>query len=74
MSDRLALAAQKQVKSWRSHKVVAIIGFDDIAAAAAAGLTTIRQDHFAKGELCVRVLLDGVKPQVLPVELVVRDT
>lgn len=74
MSDRLALAAQQAVKGWRSHKVAAIVGFDDIPAAAAAGLTTIRQDHFLKGQLCVRVVLDGLKPQVLPVQLVVRGT
>jgi DNA-binding LacI/PurR family transcriptional regulator len=74
MSDRLALAAQHAVKSWRSHKVVSIVGFDDNPAARAAGLTTIRQDHFLKGQLCVKVVLDGVKPRVLPVHLVVRDT
>jgi DNA-binding LacI/PurR family transcriptional regulator len=74
MSDRLALAAQKEVKGWRSHRVSAIVGFDDIAAAADHGLTTIRQDHFLKGQLCVKVVLDNLKPQVLPVRLVVRDT
>lgn len=74
MSDRLALAAQKAVRGWRGLKIVAIVGFDDIPAAAAAGLTTIRQDHFQKGALCVRVLIDGIKPHVLPIELVLRDT
>jgi DNA-binding LacI/PurR family transcriptional regulator len=74
MSDRLALAAQQQVKRWRGHKIVSIVGFDDIAAAAVHGLTTIRQDHFLKGQLCVKVVLDGVEPSVLPVSLVVRDT
>lgn len=74
MSDRLALAAQKTVKTWRGAKVVSIVGFDDIPAAAAAGLTTIRQDHFLKGQRCVQVALDGIKPPVMPVQLVVRDT
>ncbi len=74
MSDRLALAAQKAVKSWRGVKVVSIVGFDDIAAAASAGLTTIRQDHFLKGRLCVQVALDGVSAPVIPVQLIVRDT
>lgn len=74
MSDRLALAAQQTVKSWRGVKVVAVVGFDDIPAAAAAGLTTIRQDHFLKGRRCVQVALDGVKSKVIPVQLVVRDT
>lgn len=74
MSDRLALAAQKAVKSWRGVKVVAIVGFDDIPAAAGAGLTTIRQDHFLKGRRCVQVALDGLDAPVMPVQLVVRDT
>jgi DNA-binding LacI/PurR family transcriptional regulator len=74
MSDRLALAAQQAVKGWRGHKVVSIVGFDDIPAAAAAGLTTIRQDHFLKGQLCVKVVLDGLRPRVLPVHLIVRTT
>lgn len=74
MSDRMALAAQRQVKSWRKHQIVSIVGFDDIAAAADAGLTTVRQDHFLKGELCVKVVLDGITPALMPVQLVVRDT
>ena len=28
---------------------LSVVGFDDIPAAAAAGLTTVRQDHHAKG-------------------------
>jgi DNA-binding LacI/PurR family transcriptional regulator len=74
MSDRLALAAQQQVKRWRNHKVVSIVGFDDIAAASECGLTTIRQDHFLKGQLSVRIALDGLEPQLLPVQLVKRST
>ncbi|CAD5366230.1 Transcriptional regulator, LacI family [Rubrivivax sp. A210] len=74
MSDRIALAAQRVVRGWRGIKVVALVGFDDIPAAAAAGLTTIRHDPFRKGELCVRVLLDGATPRKLPLELVKRAT
>jgi DNA-binding LacI/PurR family transcriptional regulator len=74
MSDRMALAAQKLVSGWRNVTVAAIVGFDDIPAAAAAGLTTIRQDHFHKGELAVRAAIDGIKPEMLPVSLVVRRT
>lgn len=74
MSDRMALAAQKIVSGWRGLTVVSIVGFDDIPAAAIAGLTTIRQDHFHKGELAVRAAIDGIKPELLPVSLVVRDT
>ncbi len=74
MSDRMALAAQREVKTWRGRQLVALVGFDDIPAAAAAGLTTIRQDSGLKGELTVQVLLDGLKGATLPVELVRRDT
>jgi DNA-binding LacI/PurR family transcriptional regulator len=75
MSDRLALSAQAATKGWRNVKVVAVVGFDDIPAAAAAGLTTVRQGTFHKGEIAVRTLLDNINANtVLPVELVVRDT
>ena len=63
-SDRLALAAQRTVKSRRKAEVVAILGFDDILAAAAARLTTMRQGHFAKGEAYAQAALDGIEPQV----------
>jgi DNA-binding LacI/PurR family transcriptional regulator len=74
MSDRLALAAGPEVAAWPHCRLVAQVGFDDIPAAAAAGLTTIRQDSGLKGEMAVKVLLDGLKGATLPVELVVRDT
>lgn len=74
MSDRMALAALATTRTWRGVKVVSVVGFDDIPAAAVAGLSTIRQDHHGKGRHCVEVALDGVTPRVLPVELVVRRT
>lgn len=74
MSDRLALAAQRELGAWLGRKLAAVVGFDDIPAAAAAGLTTIRQDSRLKGELAVKVLLGGHKSSTIPVELVVRDT
>jgi DNA-binding LacI/PurR family transcriptional regulator len=74
MSDRMALAAQKVLASWSNVTVTSIVGFDDIPAASQAGLTTIRQDHFRKGELAVKAAVDGVKPAMLPVSLVVRKT
>jgi DNA-binding LacI/PurR family transcriptional regulator len=74
MSDRIALAAQQVVKTWRGVKVVALVGCDDIPAAAAAGLTTLRQDARLKGEQAVRVLLDHAESVILPVDLVVRAT
>jgi DNA-binding LacI/PurR family transcriptional regulator len=74
MSDRMALAAKKVLTGWSDVTVTSIVGFDDIPAASGAGLTTIRQDHFHKGELAVRAAIDGVKPGMLPVSLVVRKT
>jgi DNA-binding LacI/PurR family transcriptional regulator len=74
MSDRMALAAKKVLTAWSNVTVTSIVGFDDIPAASGAGLTTIRQDHFHKGELAVRAAIDGVKPGMLPVSLVVRKT
>lgn len=74
MSDRMALAAQKVATRWRNVTVTSIVGFDDIPAAALAGLTTVRQDHFNKGELAVQAAIDGIKPPMLPVSLVVRKT
>lgn len=72
MSDRMALAALTVVAAWDDLAVVAVVGFDDIPAAALAGLTTVRQDLRLKGEKAVQALLDGVKPRPLPVQLIVR--
>lgn len=74
MSDRMALAVQAAVRGWNGPEVVAIVGYDDIAASSAAGLTTVRQNHRLKGECAVQALLDGIVPKSLPVELVVRNT
>jgi DNA-binding LacI/PurR family transcriptional regulator len=74
MSDRMALAALPVLRSWRGVDVGAIVGFDDIDAAAAAQLTTVRQNAQLKGERAVQALLDGSRPKPLPVQLVVRDT
>jgi DNA-binding LacI/PurR family transcriptional regulator len=55
---------------------VSVIGFDDIPAAAGAGLTTIRQPVFEKGRIAGLALLDPAavpdRHTVLPTELVVR--
>jgi DNA-binding LacI/PurR family transcriptional regulator len=52
-----------------------VVGFDDIPAAGAAGLTTIRQPIKDKGRAVGRVLLDPETKEhqlLLPTELVVR--
>lgn len=70
MSDVLALGVLDAAD-------VAVVGFDDIPEAAAAGLTTVRQDHRAKGRAAAGLLLAqlrGERPQppALSHELVVR--
>lgn len=74
MTDRMALSALAEVRTWTGVQITAAVGFDDIPAAAAAGLTTIRQNARRKGKLAVQALLDGLRPDPLPVELVIRDT
>ena len=52
---------------------LAVVGFDDIPEAEAAGLTTIRQDHRAKGRCAGELLLsDQPESVTLPYELIVR--
>lgn len=74
MSDRMALAARSTLAGWSGITTVSLVGFDDVPDAAAAGLSTVRQDAEHKGELAVRALLDGLPGLLLPVELVVRDS
>jgi DNA-binding LacI/PurR family transcriptional regulator len=57
---------------------LSVVGFDDVPGAAAAGLTTIAQDHHAKGRAAAEVLLAALRgdrpvpPRPLPHRLVVR--
>ncbi len=74
MSDRMALSICREIQGGRFPAPCALVGFDDIPEAEVAGLTTIRQDSFLKGEHAVRVALDGLDSVLLPVELVVRST
>ena len=56
---------------------VSVSGFDDIAAAAHAGLTTVRQPILEKGRLVGELLLDAEREPrqvLLPIELVIRDS
>lgn len=60
---------------------LSVTGFDDIAEAEWAGLTTLRQPLRKKGEIAARLILDPVEHKkrrhtvtVLPCELVARST
>ena len=76
-NDSAALAALQVCRDagLRVPQDVAIVGFDDLPAAAAAGLSTLRVDAEALGRTGVELLVRGHEmPEqvVLPVELVVR--
>jgi DNA-binding LacI/PurR family transcriptional regulator len=79
LSDVLALGALQTLAS-RGLSVPAelsVCGFDDIAAAQAAKLTTIRQPIREKGQHVGRLLIDPEsQPQqvLLPINLVIRST
>jgi DNA-binding LacI/PurR family transcriptional regulator len=55
---------------------IAVAGFDDLPIAADLGLTTVHQDHVAKGAHAARMLLDPAAPREisLPTRLVIRES
>jgi DNA-binding LacI/PurR family transcriptional regulator len=76
-SDVLALGVLAALREHGVHPgaEMSVTGFDDIPAAAAASLTTVRQPIRDKGRLMARMLLDPSMTQqriVLPVRLVTR--
>lgn len=77
ISDVLALAALRAVRDrgLEPGRDVSVTGFDDIPAAAPAGLTTVRQPIRERGRTLGRMLLDPEFTErhvVLPTELCVR--
>jgi DNA-binding LacI/PurR family transcriptional regulator len=78
-SDVLALGARDAIleRGLGVGREVSLTGFDDIPAAEAAGLTTVRQPIAEKGRLLGRMLLDPEFTQrrvVLDTDLVVRTS
>lgn len=78
-TDVLALATleEARVRGLVPGRDLSVVGFDDIPAAAAAGLTTVRQELVERGRLAAQMLLAcmaGEQPgdRLLPAELVVR--
>lgn len=58
-------------------KDISLTGFDDIPAAAAAGLTTVRQPAFERGRLTGELLIDQERPDrqvLLETQLIVRSS
>lgn len=79
LSDVLALGVIEAMRTrgLTPGRDISVTGFDDIPAAEATGLTTVRQPIAEKGRLAARQLLDptAIEPQVLlPTELVVRSS
>lgn len=79
ISDVLALGVieSMQQRGLAVGRDVSVTGFDDVPAAGAAGLTTIRQPIAEKGRLMGRILVDPDYTErrvVLPTELVVRSS
>ena len=79
VSDVLALGvldAMRQ-RGITPGRDVSVVGFDDVPAAADAGLTTVRQPIAERGRIVGRMLLDPDYTErrvVLPTELVVRSS
>jgi DNA-binding LacI/PurR family transcriptional regulator len=79
ISDVMALGAihAANQRGLAIGRDLSVTGFDDVPAAAAAGLTTIRQPIAEKGRLLGRMLLDPdftERRVVLDTELVVRSS
>ncbi|WP_410818697.1 LacI family DNA-binding transcriptional regulator [Micromonospora sp. 050-3] len=80
-SDVLALGVLDALAARPAHDrpTVSVTGFDDVAEAAAAGLTTVRQPAEEKGRIAAELLLDppadaAAGHVLLPTELVVRSS
>lgn len=80
-SDALALGVLDELaeRGIAVPRTVSVTGFDDVPAAAAAGLTTVHQPTRDKGRQAGELLLDprpraGPRRRELPTRLVVRTT
>lgn len=76
MSDAFALDAIEHLRK-RNVQVpgdISIIGIDDTPLARLAGLSTIHQDHRAKGHHAVAAILDGTPSPQMNASLVGRST
>ncbi len=79
LSDILALGALEamKVRGLTPGRDLSLAGFDDIPAASAAGLTTVRQPIKDKGRAVGRILLDPASTErqlLMPTQLIVRSS
>lgn len=79
LSDVVALGVLQALRDrgLRAPGDISVVGFDDVDAAAEAGLTTVRQPIRDKGRRVGELLLDAaLQPRqvLLPIELILRST
>ncbi|ADV68378.1 LacI family DNA-binding transcriptional regulator [Deinococcus maricopensis] len=82
MSDQIALGALSAARALglRVPEDLSLLGFDDVPGAALAGLSTVHQDHAAKGRAAGELLLallhgdPAPSPPTLPTHLELRLT
>ncbi|NYE96336.1 DNA-binding LacI/PurR family transcriptional regulator [Psychromicrobium silvestre] len=79
LSDVQALGVLRafKVRGIIPGKDISVTGFDDIPAAEAAGLTTVRQSAFEKGRLIGELMLTPDNPHrqvILPTEFIIRSS
>jgi DNA-binding LacI/PurR family transcriptional regulator len=79
VNDELALAVLRvcQRRGIAVPQGLSVVGFDDVPAAAEAGITTIHQDFVEKGRIASQLLIDRPDtPQkvILPTKLVTRQS
>lgn len=74
LSDVLAFGVMRAAaeRGIRIPQDLSIVGYDDVPEAATSSLTTVFQNHAAKGEEAVRLLTEGGDDVLLPTHLVVR--
>ncbi len=78
-SDILAFGVLDELAAGGSAGALMVTGFDDVPAAAAAGLTSVHQPMESKGRSAIELLLDDrprARPStlILPTALVVRSS
>jgi LacI family transcriptional regulator len=82
-NDRIAMGAMQYLREQglRVPQDVAVIGFDDLPAAAEMGLSSVRQPVAERGSGSAALLIDQIeglstdrKIVMLPTELIIRDS